>query len=218
MSNEQRLRELAEKPVNWRGWLLLLAVIAQLAVLAGVYAGARYPAWVGEAVQLEVVPVDPRDLFRGNYARLNYTITRLPVEMADEPHRLRRGARVYVSLVEGEGGLWQAQRIHHQHPREGTVLRGRVSWATTEIAWINYGIEAWFAPKEKALALERELRSGAVATIKVAPGGRAALIAIDAGEGLPPLAPPGEADSAELPAAAEEETASSPLRPPPIAP
>lgn len=179
MSSDERLRELVEKPVNWRAWLLLLAVVAQLGVLAGMYASARYPAWVGETVHVQVVPIDPRDLFRGNYARLQYPLSELPTSLAEQPHRLRRGTRVYVSLVEGEGGLWQAQRITHRHPGEGTVLRGRVSWSTAERSRITYGIEAWFAPKEKALALEHDLRSGGVATIKIAPSGRAALVAIE---------------------------------------
>ena len=44
---------------------------------------------------------------------------------------------------------------------------------------VTYGIEALFAPKEKALQLERELRDSAVAVLKVAPNGRAALVTVE---------------------------------------
>ena len=47
---------------------------------------------------------------------------------------------------------------------------------------IRYGIEAYFLPREKALALEKALRnSGSVATVMVAPNGKAALMEVDPG-------------------------------------
>ena len=35
------------------------------------------PLWTGKEIRVKVVPVDPRSLFRGNYARLNYDFSRL---------------------------------------------------------------------------------------------------------------------------------------------
>ena len=46
---------------------------------------------------------------------------------------------------------------------------------------VRYGIEAWFAPPEEARRLEAELRDGGVARLRVAPGGRAALEAVERG-------------------------------------
>ena len=45
---------------------------------------------------------------------------------------------------------------------------------------MKYGIEALFAPKEKALALERQLRDSGVAVVRVAPNGKAALVTVEA--------------------------------------
>ncbi len=45
---------------------------------------------------------------------------------------------------------------------------------------LDLGIEALFAPKEKALALERQLRHSAVAVVRVAPNGKAALVTVEA--------------------------------------
>ncbi len=44
------------------------------------------------------------------------------------------------------------------------------------------GIEAWLAAPEQARRLEDDLRDGGVARIRIAPDGRAALVAVEAGE------------------------------------
>ncbi|HAJ43430.1 MAG TPA: hypothetical protein DCM00_12380, partial [Alcanivorax sp.] len=46
---------------------LVAAVLLQLAVLGGLFVYSQYPLWVGTEVRLATVPVDPRDLFRGQY-------------------------------------------------------------------------------------------------------------------------------------------------------
>lgn len=172
------LHTLTEKPMNWRSGLLVLAALLQLAILAGVYLGAKYPAWTGEPVTLRVVPVDPRDLFRGNYARLNYQVSSLPASLLPDNETLREGQRVYVTLTPGDDGFWQASALSAERPAQGTVLRGRVQWVSGEQYALRFGIEAWFAPKEKALALEDTLREGGAAQVMLAANGKAALVAV----------------------------------------
>jgi len=48
---------------------------------------------------------------------------------------------------------------------------------------VKYGIEAFFAPKIKALQLEKDLRSGGVAVLMVSSGGKARLMEV---VGVPP--------------------------------
>lgn len=155
---------------------LAAAILLQLGVLAGEYLGAVYPLWSGQEIRLKTRPVDPRSLFRGNYARLGYAISRIEL---DEP--ARSGEVVYVSLRPGKDGLHEFAGASLQRPTEGVFLRGRLQhrpWRGEQTD-VLYGIEAWFAPKEKALELERKLRDGAVAVIMVADNGRATLKAIE---------------------------------------
>ena len=155
---------------------LLGALLLQLMVMAGVFINGFYPLWVGDEIRLKTQPVDPRDLFRGNYARLNYAFSTV-----DSPD-LRPGEVVYLPLIR-DGELWITGSPGHEKPAEGPFLRGRVSgsfWGGSNR--IKFGIEALFAPKEKALALERQLRDEAVAVVRVAPNGRAALVTVEAGE------------------------------------
>ena len=180
---------------------LILLVLLQLGVLAGELLVAVYPRWVGEPLRVQVQPVDPRDLFRGNYARLGYRFNRVSQALWNGDHTLRREQTVYVSLHQDDQGVWQAVAISETPPPSGHFLRGRLRSAMSAPAqrvinklgqpqWrvpagpgdylIEYGIEAWFAPKDKAQALQRQLRHGAWATLYVADNGRAALVKVEA--------------------------------------
>ena len=58
---------------------VILAVILQLIVLAYMAGEREYVLRNGKVIHLRTAPIDPRDLFRGDYVRLNYEISRIPV-------------------------------------------------------------------------------------------------------------------------------------------
>jgi hypothetical protein len=90
---------------------------------------------------------------------------------------LRENERVYVTLEKGDDGIYSARAILLEPPLQGRFVRGRVKnqWRSKDEIRITYGIEAFFAPKREALALERGLRSGAFAEVGLASNGKAAL-------------------------------------------
>ena len=171
--------------IHW----LMAAIALQLAVLAMEYLGSVWPLWTGEEVRLEITPVDPRSMFRGNYARLAYTVARVDSKLFEgSEEMLRKGEVVYVFVEEGEGEVWHATRVQLEEPLSGLFLRGRMirAWAHDEQPLqIRYGIEAWFAPKAKALEIEAAARRSqgegarAYAIIAVSGSGRAALARLD---------------------------------------
>ena len=57
----------------------MLAGAVCLSILCGVLVVHAWPLWTGQSVLLPVTPVDPRDLFRGEYVRLDTPATRLVV-------------------------------------------------------------------------------------------------------------------------------------------
>lgn len=157
---------------------LALVIFFQIIVMGGVYLNARLPLWTGKEILLNTRPVDPRSLFRGNYARLSYDISSLPAE--DIRGKVRTNEVVYVLLATDKKGVFQYKSASLTRPDSGIFIRGRIknrSHGTEpkKTYRINYGIEAFFAPKEKALALEKQLRQSALARIFVLPSGRAAL-------------------------------------------
>jgi len=151
-----------------------LAVALQLFVVLGMVGKAALPMWIGEEIRVKTVPRDPRSMFRGNYARLNYEIGRLPKEMLNTDRRLRRGEIVYVSLKKKGDGLYGIADASLDKPDEGIFLRGRIVSKYAPYR-VEYGIEAFFAPKKKALQLERDLRNSGVAVLMVTDSGRVAL-------------------------------------------
>ena len=157
---------------------LLAVVLFQGVVLAGEYLNAVYPHWTGTEIRLKTVPVDPRSLFRGNYARLRYDISTLPRKLYKGQQALRENELLYVSLVENKEGLFEASEIMLQKPDSGLFIRGRLErrlWTRSDDVRLRYGIEAFFAQKQDALALEKELRKGGVAVVMVAKNGKVAL-------------------------------------------
>lgn len=158
---------------------LVAAIALQFLILVGMYAGAQMPLWTGDEIRLKTIPVDPRSLFRGNYARLEYDISRLSASRFPGDKKLRQGEVVYVLLEPGEGGIHQLSGASLEKPEEGIFLRGRISsgwWRDSQSSYrVKYGIEAFFAPKEKALGLESDLRNGGVAVVMVSGGGRVRL-------------------------------------------
>lgn len=171
------------------------AIAFQIAVLVGMVVNAAMPLWTGAEIRVRTVPVDPRSIFRGNYARLGYEFGTLPENALTGKSDLRTGEVVYVSLERGEDGAYGFAGASLDEPGEGVFLRGRVASDYPPYR-IRFGIEAFFAPKEKALALEKDLRSGGIAVLMVTGGGKAALqnvipnLALDA-----ETAPGAESDS-----------------------
>jgi uncharacterized membrane-anchored protein len=182
---------------EWRNRLLFGAIVLQLLVLVGELVGAWYPRWVGQPVLLAVEPVDPRSLFRGNYVQLNYRIGR--VLAGAEAAGLHRGRQAYVLLKPDAQGLLQAAGVRAQPPQQGRFIRGRVVYRRPDgdgrfVVNLHYGIEAYFLPRQKAKAMERELRNASVATVMLAPNGKAALLRVDTGHTRPSRGLPSAGD------------------------
>lgn len=158
---------------------LAVIIVLQITVLAGEYLSAIYPLWTGEEIRLKTVPVDPRSLFRGNYARLSYEISTITGQDLREKKELRNGEIVYVKLKPSAHGLFVFDGVSLKKPGGGPFIRGRIqgkhSLRDFVMYDVRYGIEAYFTPKKKALSLEKELRGGGVAIVMIAGNGKATL-------------------------------------------
>ncbi|HSV37545.1 MAG TPA: GDYXXLXY domain-containing protein [Nocardioidaceae bacterium] len=147
---------------------VVLACVAQLA-LVGVAMGDRLSArFTGEEYLLEVAPLDPIDPFRGAYVTLDY-----PGIPNGEDRRLEVDD-LYVPLVL-KGDVWVGTTITEERPDDGPYLscNGR-DWR------LRCGIESYFASEEKAFAIEREIRQGtAVARVRIDDRGNAVVVAVE---------------------------------------
>ena len=155
---------------------LIAAIVFQFIVLTGMYVKAVLPLWFGTEIKVNTIPVDPRSMFRGNYARLRYEFSQIEMQHFSDTDKLREGEIVFISLKTDENGIYKFSSASLIKPNNGIFLQGRIErhrWSKE--AHIKYGIEAFFAPKTKALELENKMRKGAIAVLMVSSDGKARL-------------------------------------------
>lgn len=126
-----------------------------LVVVLGFIGFKEFTLQTGEEVLFRTRPVDPRDLFRGDYVILNYEISSVDHRtLTTDAAGFSRGDRVYVALdiVDGYG---TPTGIFRQQPAEGLFIKGTVQSADSSTLGIEYGIESYFVPEGEGRELER---------------------------------------------------------------
>jgi uncharacterized membrane-anchored protein len=154
----------------------MLAVAAQLAVLAWMAGEREWIQRTGRVVYLRTAPIDPRDLFRGDFVRLQYDINNVRKEnldaaMAAPGAERRRHEVVYTRLQPAGEGVYEAAGTSLARPAEGLFLRGRtedgwrLGWRGGGHFFVKYGIEQLFVEQGSGRAIER--RRGARDALQV---------------------------------------------------
>jgi uncharacterized membrane-anchored protein len=130
--------------------VLLVAVLAQLAVPLALAGFAAADLAFGREVRLLAQPVDPLDVFRGNYVVLRYELSRLMT-----PFPVTRGQRVCAPLHE-ENGVWNAGFAVPERPPDDVVICGRARRDAEADGSVDveYGIETYYASAERAREIE----------------------------------------------------------------
>jgi uncharacterized membrane-anchored protein len=147
---------------------VFVAVAAQFLVLCGMILMQMIPHVSGTTVWLKVVPVDPRDMFKGDYVILSYRMSQSSnaagwVSSDDVP----AGTPVYVTLVPDDDGIHhRADQYLKEPPTSGLYIKG------TRQAWnrIEYGIESFYVQAGTGLDYEQAARTGTLSA-EVAIGG-----------------------------------------------
>jgi uncharacterized membrane-anchored protein len=154
-------------------------VVAVQAVLVAVGVAPQVSARLtGDTHTFRVEPVDPIDPFRGAYVTLGYPDLRRDGSSFGQPGQGAmddgESGAVYITLAE-EGGHSVARDYLRERPDSGTYL------ACDDTGWeIRCGIEGWFLPQDEAAEMERVLREGAVAEVRIDSRGNAALMDVRA--------------------------------------
>jgi uncharacterized membrane-anchored protein len=108
---------------------ILAAILLQIAVLAYMAGEREYLLKNGKVILLRTAPVDPRDLFRGDYIRLNYEISRIGIDQlkgVETRKEIKKGDEIFVGLQQGPNGLSEFATAQLQRPKEGLYLTGRL--------------------------------------------------------------------------------------------
>lgn len=133
----------------------------------------------GEEVTLATIPIDPRDLFYGDYVILDLEIEEIDVSLIEpsikrklEQYAYNRDIPVYVTLLEGEDGVYKAVFVSEKKPN-GLFVKGKMSpyiqdnsgneeAVYEETVRVDYGIERFYVEEGTGLELEVQARKGKV--------------------------------------------------------
>lgn len=166
--------------------LLLLVAGLQTAALGYIVVNRDRLLKDGREVVIQVQPLDPRDLFRGDYVILGYPITQINVGEGELPKGIEKGAVIYAVLKPGENDVWSVSRVSASYPSDVSapeiVLRGRVqsiySGANGNGYAVSarYGIETYFVPEGEGRVIEKQVLEKTVkAILAVGADGEAAI-------------------------------------------
>ncbi len=143
-------------------WFLIGALVVALgqsgAIGSMIYGHASHLA-NGKEVVLESGFVDPRDLFRGHYVRLNLTVGELGKDKVKLDRKFKRKDVVYVELAKSDDIFWTATKLWHEIPAgsDKAFIKGKMrsSFGTGATIRISFPFDRYFAPKKRAKELEK---------------------------------------------------------------
>lgn len=167
-------------------WARLAAILVIQAAALGwmVYDRAELLR-TGTEATLAVVPIDPRDLFRGDYVTLSYDISQLRPQMIGGDAEFEANDPIWVTLDTSVAGPAQPQGVFRHRPPtlpDQVVIRGRVERAYSGVpprddpdacpepcivVEVDYGISQYFVPEGEGRSLET-LRNDSRVSVVVA--------------------------------------------------
>lgn len=107
---------------------------------------AYMPIAFGVNIKMYVDGYDPRDLLRGEYVALRY-------DFDDIKANYEPGSKIYA-ILEEKDGIFHTKSISDKEPKSGIYIKGIKTNYSKE-----FGINTYFAPKEMAKNIEKELLS-----------------------------------------------------------
>ncbi len=175
---------------------LLLRYILAALVLCGLILAMVLPRAAilrnGQEVRLEIAPVDPRDLFRGDYVILAYRIGTVDVP-SNVTTSFTRGQQVFVTLRPDTSNKARAIAISAERPAvsgNDIVIAGSVTAGSTcrlndagnrdcklgtNAVGVRYGLESYFVPQGEGKQIELMEKARLEVVAAVAPSGQAAI-------------------------------------------
>ena len=126
-----------------------------LVILVGFVGVKEYTLRTGTEVLLKLRPVDPRDLFRGDYVILSYDISSVNVKEAAE---FNTNDTIYT-LLRRNGNVAEFAGTSRIKPTNSLFIAGNVSSARETNLRVTYGIESYFVPEGEGLKIERSRRA-----------------------------------------------------------
>jgi uncharacterized membrane-anchored protein len=165
------------KPSFFNPWIAAIVVaVLQTAILGYMIESRASILRNGKDVVLKTVPVDPRDLLRGDYVVLSYDISSIPVDkLVDKPPTEETDAQLSVRLSQGEDGFWHVAEAAFgalEAREDGSVIAKTQpfyfypqSGSVDALLSVEYGIERYYVPEGEGKPLEEARNAEALSVM-----------------------------------------------------
>lgn len=153
--------------------LFLISLFIPILVLLSMLIKPVITMLYGDPIRLATAPVDPTDLFYGNYLSLNLEITQVNASLLDKDVKEKaknsnqtQDLPVFVSLVKGENGVYQVKNVSEKKP-DGLFIKGKMKPFmdsednnNKEPVQIDYGIDRYYVGEGTGSKFEKLTRNG----------------------------------------------------------
>ena len=150
-----------------RGAALAAVAALQLGALGYMVADRVRLVKTGREIILPIIPVDPRDLFKGDYVQLRFPISN--IAPAAQGNDLLAVAKIaFITLEQQADESWSPVQVTASYPAKVAanqiVLRARPTpgWGARNV---RYGIERYYVQEGKGGDLEKLAREKKLAAI-----------------------------------------------------
>lgn len=161
--------------MNFKTLLIVCAILFQVLAVASIALSKEKIMLTGRQIILQSAPLDPRDIFKGDYVQLDYlfsTISYTRLEDTIKQQGLRKGKKVYLTMELDEHGYGQEKALLLTPPVDEFYLAGYVKshWpykgfkSDTEDkrkqrslkhpVHVKFGIEKYFVEQGQGLIME----------------------------------------------------------------
>ena len=126
-------------------------------VLIGFIVFKQYTLQTGIEVRLKTVPVDPRDLFRGDYVILRYDINRIGLDsILSDGRPFIKDDKIYLKL-DTSSKYARPTQISRNRFDEGLFIEGIITNTNNHVLSAKYGIESYFVNQGTGKEIERKI-------------------------------------------------------------
>lgn len=166
-----------------RRLLVLLFIVLQIVFLLVLAVSYYMVDLFGKNILLKTAPIDPRDLFYGDYVVLNYEISRIDYTDVEgwkltNEDSVYQGNTLYVVLKQDEqdqdGEIFRLNKAYLEDPKIGpneVMIKGTIGSTDGQHVWVKYGLEHYYVPEGTGQGVDQ--RSELLVRVKVAPWGQA---------------------------------------------
>jgi len=138
--------------------IFIIIGIFWIVVIGGFIAFKEFTLQTGDEILLKTRPVDPRDLFRGDYVILRYDINTINTDnLSYQASDFTEDGKIYVLLNVDDNKIGSLSDIDKNKPNEGIFIKGTVKNVRDKRLSVEYGIESYFVPEGEGKEIERNL-------------------------------------------------------------